>query len=68
MNRITSVSLTGYPLESHAVEREARQLAHLDLPLHQRVRVGVAMHAQQEEPLALLVIAVVCVKHLSWHG
>ena len=55
----------GDSLEPDAVEREPWQLAHLDLPLHQRVRVGVAVHAQQQESLALLVIAVVRIEHLE---
>ena len=41
--------LTGNALKAHPIQRQARQLAHLDLPLHQRVGVRVTMHAQQNE-------------------
>ncbi len=51
--------------EAHAVEREARQLAHLHLPLHERVRVGVAVDAHEQELLLLLVVAVVRFQHLG---
>lgn len=56
---------TGYSLETDAIERKPRQLADLDLPLHQRIRVRVAMNAQQQETLALLVVAIVSIQHLS---
>lgn len=51
----------GDALEAHPVQGQAWQLADLDLPLHQRVRVGVAVNTQQEELLPLLVITVVFV-------
>ena len=55
----------GDALEPDAVEREPWQLADLHLPLHQRVGARVAVHAQQQEPLALLVVAVVGVEHAT---
>lgn len=55
---------SGYPLKAHAVEREARQLAHLHLPLHEVVAGGVAGHAQQHVALSQLVLAAVGVQHL----
>jgi len=55
----------GDPLEPDAVERQPRQLAHLHLPLDERVRARIAMDAQQQEALALLVVAVVGVEHAS---
>ncbi len=55
----------GDALEPDPVEGEARQLAHLDLPLDERVGVGVAVHAQEQEALALLVVAVVRVEDLN---
>lgn len=48
-NVLEADARAGDALEPHPVQRQARQLAHLDLPLHQRVRVGVAVHAQQHE-------------------
>lgn len=51
-------------LEPDSVEREPGQLANLDLPLDEGVGVGVAVHTQQEEALALLVVAVVGIKDL----
>ena len=53
-----------YPLEAHAVEREARQLAHLHLPLDQVVLAGVAVDAEEQEAFALLVVAAVGVQNL----
>ena len=40
------------------------QLANLDLPLDQRVGVGVAVNAEQQEPLPLLVITIVGIQNL----
>lgn len=51
--------------EAHAVEREAGQFAHLHLPLDEAVLAGVAVDAEEQEALALLVIAVVGVQHLA---
>jgi len=55
----------GDSLEPDPVQGEPGQLAHLDLPLAQRVRVGVAVDAEEQEPLALFVIAVVRIEHLK---
>ena len=55
-------------LEPDPVEGEPGELADLDLPLDEGVRVGVAVDAQQQEPLALLVVAVVHVQHLRKKG
>jgi len=52
----------GDAFESDAVEGQTRQLADLHLPLDQRVGAWVAVNAQQQEPLALLVVAVVGVE------
>lgn len=52
-------------LEAHPVERKPRQLAHLDFPLDERVRVGVAVDTQQQELFALFVVAVVLVEDLT---
>ncbi len=38
--------------------------AHLDFPLDQRVRVGIPVHAKEQESLTLLIVAVVGVQHL----
>ena len=55
----------GDPLEADAVEREPGQLAHLDLPLDEGLGLRVAVHAQEQEALSLLVVAVVCVQDLK---
>lgn len=52
-------------LETHPVERQPWQLAHLNLPLDQRVRVGVAVHTQQQELFALLIVTVVLVENFA---
>ena len=54
-----------YPLEAHAVERKAGQLAHLHLPLDQVVLPSVAVDAKEQEAFALLVITAVGVQNLS---
>ena len=56
----------GDPLEPHPVQRQPRQLADLHLPLDEAVGVGVAVHAQQQEAVALLVVAVVGVEDLAY--
>lgn len=54
-----------YPLEAHAIEWKAGQLAHLHLPLDQVVLASIAMDTEQQEAFALLVIAAVGVQNLS---
>lgn len=54
-----------YPLEAHAVERKAGQLAHLHLPLDQIVLASVAVDTEKQEALALLVVAAVGVQDFS---
>ena len=53
------------PLEAHTVEREAGQLAYLHLPLDQALLAGVTVDAEEQEALALLVVAVVGVQDLA---
>ena len=55
----------GDPLEANAVEREPGQLAHLDLPLDEGLGLRIAVHAQEQEALSLLVVAVVSVQDLE---
>ena len=55
----------GNAFESDAIERQTRQLADLHLPLDERIGAWVAVHTQQQEPLALLVVAVVGVQHAT---
>jgi len=53
-------------LESDAVERQPRQLAHLHLPLDNGVAGAgrvTRVRAQQQKALALFVVAAVVVKH-----
>jgi hypothetical protein len=55
----------GDPLEPDPVERQPGQLANLDLPLDERVCVGVAVDAEEQEALPLLVVTVVRIEHLQ---
>lgn len=52
-------------LETYAVEAESGELTNFHLPLNQRVRVGVSVHAQEEKSLPLLVVAIVGVQNAS---
>lgn len=54
-----------YPLEADSIEWQPRQLADLHLPLHQAVLPCVAMHAEEQEPLLLFVVTVICVQHFA---
>lgn len=46
-------------LEADAIEREAGQLAYFHLPLDEAVLTGVAVNAEEQEALALLVVTIV---------
>lgn len=48
-NILKADARAGDALEADAVQGEAWQLAHLDLPLHQRVRVRISVDAQKNE-------------------
>lgn len=56
---------SGYAFESNAVERQSREFADFDLPLDERIRVGVSVDAEKKESLPLFVITVVGVQHLK---
>lgn len=48
-------------LEADSVQRQPRQFAYFHLPLHQAVLPGIAVDAEEQKPLLLFVIAVVCI-------
>lgn len=48
-NVLEADARAGDAFEADAVQGEARQLAHLDLPLHKRVCVGISVDAQEDE-------------------
>lgn len=56
-------ALAWNPLKAHPIQRKSGKLADLNLPLHKAVCVGVAVHAEEKEPLALFVVAVVGVQY-----
>lgn len=53
------------PLEAHTIEGQPGQFAHLHLPLDEVVLSCVTVDAEQEEALALFIVAAVSVQHFA---
>ena len=67
-NLLKSDRSSGDSLEPNAVEWKPRKFAHLDLPLDEWVRVGIAVNAKQKESFALFVVTIVRVENLVQLG